>query len=375
MPRREGLPNAVIAIWGKIQLEPLGASDVSTVASGGTVRGLLVSFLGDLQRSAKAGVPVYRLGGGPGYLWVATFNSEGRGVLRFLTIDASQIAPPSVATTYSASQPSPPFIQSPNAVQPAGQGAPTHAQQAPQSNQPTRYEECERDCQIPGHICSPTDCLEFRNKKEIAKDEYTVCLDISNNDEESCKNLYLSKEELSQNDLTHLSPYVGCLHMCSVSGGSVCRSGQCGKFSRQNPEPKETQSQSPSQSVPGFIQELGKDSPIAKDLLSHGQERLQTLGSSYLAYLVLDACNKRFSDRFADQQSKLKDYIHTLESTYLAASADYLWNGTRQKWDQVNSTPLSFTHLPDEEAIENCKFFANGPGNPITASPSTTQRP
>jgi len=61
MPQREGLPNAVIAIWGAIQLEPLGPEEISVVASGGSHLGILVSFLGDLRRSAKAGVPVYRL--------------------------------------------------------------------------------------------------------------------------------------------------------------------------------------------------------------------------------------------------------------------------------------------------------------------------
>jgi hypothetical protein len=55
MPQREGLPNAIIAVWGKIELQQLDAADVATEASGGTVKGLLVSFLGDLQRSAKAG--------------------------------------------------------------------------------------------------------------------------------------------------------------------------------------------------------------------------------------------------------------------------------------------------------------------------------
>jgi Sel1 repeat len=105
MPRREGLPDAIIAVWGKIELEQLGASDVSIVASAGSVKGLLVSFLGDLQRSAQIGVPVYKLGGGPGFLWAASFNEDGRGTLRFLTIDASQIA---LATVAQNSRVSPP---------------------------------------------------------------------------------------------------------------------------------------------------------------------------------------------------------------------------------------------------------------------------
>jgi hypothetical protein len=60
MPQREGLPNAVMATWGAIQLEPLSSDEISVVASGGGHPDILVSFLGDLERSAKAGVPVYR---------------------------------------------------------------------------------------------------------------------------------------------------------------------------------------------------------------------------------------------------------------------------------------------------------------------------
>ncbi len=118
MPQRAGLPDAVIAVWGKIQLEALDASDVSIVASGGSRSGLLVSFLGDLQRSAKAGVPVYRLTGGAGFLWAATFRNDGRGVLRFLTIDASQITQPSQVAVNPGSQ-SPTVAPSPPPPQPS----------------------------------------------------------------------------------------------------------------------------------------------------------------------------------------------------------------------------------------------------------------
>jgi hypothetical protein len=120
MPQREGLPNAIIAVWGKIELEQLDPADVATVASGGTVKGLLVSFLGDLQRSAKAGVPVYRLAGGAGFLCAATFNRDGRGVLRFLTVDASRTSSAFVAHNASGAasslqsptgSPSPPPIE------------------------------------------------------------------------------------------------------------------------------------------------------------------------------------------------------------------------------------------------------------------------
>jgi hypothetical protein len=94
MPPREGLPNAVMALWGAIKLEPLKPDEISALASGESYPGILVSFLGDLERSAKAGVPVYRLGGSAGFLWVATFDQNGKGVLRYLAIDDSKIEPP-----------------------------------------------------------------------------------------------------------------------------------------------------------------------------------------------------------------------------------------------------------------------------------------
>jgi len=110
MPQREGLPNAVMAIWGAIQLEPLNPDEVSKVASGGSHPGILVSFLGDVERSAKAGVPVYRLAGSAGFLWAATFDQNGRGVLRYLAIDDSKIEPSrQVAANPPAPVPAPSF--------------------------------------------------------------------------------------------------------------------------------------------------------------------------------------------------------------------------------------------------------------------------
>lgn len=98
MPQREGLPNAIIAVWGGVQLQQLNGNEVANVAADGPHDGILISFLGDLERSAKANVPVYRLTGGAGFVWAATFRNDGRGVLRFLTIDASQL----VQTSYVA---------------------------------------------------------------------------------------------------------------------------------------------------------------------------------------------------------------------------------------------------------------------------------
>ena len=124
MPKREGLPSAVMATWGAIQLEPLKPDEISVVASGGSPPGFLVSFLGDEERSAKAGVPVYRLAGGAGFLWAATFDQNGRGVLRYLAIDDSKIEPSRQVASHSENQAesnsspvSPPVVAQPSLQQ------------------------------------------------------------------------------------------------------------------------------------------------------------------------------------------------------------------------------------------------------------------
>jgi len=104
MSHREGLPSAIMAIWGAIQLEPLKPDEISVVASGGSPPGISVSFLGDEERSAKAGVPVFRLAGGAGFLWAATFDQNGRGVLRYLAIDDSKIEPSRQVASNSENQ-------------------------------------------------------------------------------------------------------------------------------------------------------------------------------------------------------------------------------------------------------------------------------
>ena len=104
MSEREGLPSAVMAIWGAIQLEPLKPDEISVVASGGSPPGILVGFLGDEERSARAGVPVYRLAGGAGFLWVATFDQNGRGVLQYLAIDDLKIEPSRQVASNSENQ-------------------------------------------------------------------------------------------------------------------------------------------------------------------------------------------------------------------------------------------------------------------------------
>jgi len=52
----------------------------------------MVDYLMNFHESARAGLPVYSLGGGKGYVWIARFGKNGvKGVLRFLAADPSQM--------------------------------------------------------------------------------------------------------------------------------------------------------------------------------------------------------------------------------------------------------------------------------------------
>ena len=142
MPHHQGLPDALIAFWGSIQLQPLTADEVATIASGGSSAGILVSYLGDLQKSAKAGVPVYKLAGGAGFLWVATFDRDGRGVLRFLAADASRYEASQIAENQSARQP-PSSGQSTSDAESKRENSSTAAEQKLNDSQDSPITDCD----------------------------------------------------------------------------------------------------------------------------------------------------------------------------------------------------------------------------------------
>jgi hypothetical protein len=85
-----GLRNGIIAVWGDVTLEQLDEESIRTLAEGKSPKkGLLIDFLANLARSAKEGLPVYRIGGGPGFIWASSFDQKGRGTLRTVAVDAS----------------------------------------------------------------------------------------------------------------------------------------------------------------------------------------------------------------------------------------------------------------------------------------------
>jgi serine protease Do len=95
MPHVSGEPEGVMATWGDVLLERLDKSSIDILSTGKSAgKGIIVDFIGNFQRSAKKGLPVYRLTGGPGYVWAASFNKEGRGTLRFFAIDPASLIGP-----------------------------------------------------------------------------------------------------------------------------------------------------------------------------------------------------------------------------------------------------------------------------------------
>ena len=100
MPHRAGFPNGILASWGKVELEPLDNDSIKALIEGRRpiTKGYLVDFIGNFARSAKEGLLVYRLSGGAGFVWIASYGRKGRGTLRYLAVDASAISPQLVAT-------------------------------------------------------------------------------------------------------------------------------------------------------------------------------------------------------------------------------------------------------------------------------------
>lgn len=92
-PRR-GVPHAVLAAWGAITLTPLDEAAMETLRHGEEIHlGLVADFIGDKDKSARIGLPVFSIGGGPGYLWGANFDEAGKGSLQISAVDASALTP------------------------------------------------------------------------------------------------------------------------------------------------------------------------------------------------------------------------------------------------------------------------------------------
>ena len=128
MPHRGGLPDGLIAVWGKITLEPLEQESIKILADGkGPRKGLLIDFLGNFARSAKEGLPIYHIDGGPGFIWAASFDQKERGTLRQTAVELSGFSPPSdpAPVVVQATVQTPPSDPAPVVVQATAQTPPS----------------------------------------------------------------------------------------------------------------------------------------------------------------------------------------------------------------------------------------------------------
>jgi hypothetical protein len=90
MPRQNGVLDAMIAVWGKATLEQLDRESIKVLANGKSPKkGLLIDFLANFVRSAKEGLPIFRIEGGPGLVWAVRFDQKGNGTVRLAAVDGS----------------------------------------------------------------------------------------------------------------------------------------------------------------------------------------------------------------------------------------------------------------------------------------------
>jgi hypothetical protein len=89
---KPGLPHAILAAWGDVTLTPLDETALDALRRGREIhRGLIADFIGDARKSARSGLPVFSLGGGPGFLWGASFDDAGKGSLRSSAVDDNEV--------------------------------------------------------------------------------------------------------------------------------------------------------------------------------------------------------------------------------------------------------------------------------------------
>jgi hypothetical protein len=125
LPARPGLPKGTLATWGKVVLEPIVGDELRLLAGDKPLKkGIAIDFIGNFTRSARQGLPIYRLTGGAGFVWVASYDESGRGTLRFSAVDASTYSPQSL--------PPPAITPAPVSADPVG-GAATAVEAQPTS--------------------------------------------------------------------------------------------------------------------------------------------------------------------------------------------------------------------------------------------------
>jgi hypothetical protein len=76
LPKDAAAPTAVVVTWGQLLLDEIDGEAAAEISDGKSPHlGVLVDSLGDLKRSAKENLPIYRIRGGSGYVYAASFGT------------------------------------------------------------------------------------------------------------------------------------------------------------------------------------------------------------------------------------------------------------------------------------------------------------
>lgn len=96
--KRPGKPMAVMARWGGVEFIPLEPDKREAIAQGRPAHaGILAAQTGTFSESIRENLPIYRLSGKAGFFYMASFDANGQGALRFFAIDPSRMAPAKTA--------------------------------------------------------------------------------------------------------------------------------------------------------------------------------------------------------------------------------------------------------------------------------------
>jgi hypothetical protein len=99
--------DAVIAVWGNLQLVPIDANDRASWAMNQSPgNGIMVDYIGDLAKSAQTGLPIFRVMTGVGYVWTAS-NVGSRGHMRKFAMDADALSGAPMAQAPTGPMPAP----------------------------------------------------------------------------------------------------------------------------------------------------------------------------------------------------------------------------------------------------------------------------
>jgi tetratricopeptide (TPR) repeat protein len=91
-PKDAVAPTAVVVTWGQIELDEIDGQAADDIAQGKSPHlGALVDAMGDLRRSAQQNLPVYRIHGGSGYVYAASFATAARGNRHYVAADGAQL--------------------------------------------------------------------------------------------------------------------------------------------------------------------------------------------------------------------------------------------------------------------------------------------